>query len=182
MIILLRLLWVVLLGLHRPRLGVADVSRLSMLVWLVDLDLNLHMNNGRYLALMDLGRGDWMIRSGAWRLIRRERMTPVVAGCMVRYRRSLRPLQRFELRTRLLGWDQRWVYVEQVMESNEGVACLAVVRTGFLRDGHLVSPAEMVQKLNVTSVPPALPDWVADWTRNEAAFANGAMNDRAAEP
>ena len=33
-------------------------------VWPTDLDVSLHMNNGRYLTLMDLGRLDLMLRTG----------------------------------------------------------------------------------------------------------------------
>src|SRR6185503_3961101 len=33
-------------------------SNLSLRVWPNDLDLNIHVNNGRYLTLMDLGRMD----------------------------------------------------------------------------------------------------------------------------
>jgi len=35
-----------------------DVSRVHARVWPTDLDLSLHVNNGRYLTLMDLGRSD----------------------------------------------------------------------------------------------------------------------------
>jgi hypothetical protein len=37
----------------------------------------------------------------------------VVAGASVRYRARIRPFQRFELRTRVVGWDDRFVYIEQ---------------------------------------------------------------------
>ena len=35
-----------------------------MRVWPNDLDTNAHMNNGRYLTLMDLGRFDLMTQCG----------------------------------------------------------------------------------------------------------------------
>jgi len=64
----LRLLGVILASLWRPRFDpVRDVSRLTFRVWLHDLDTSLHMNNGRYWTLMDLGRTDLMLRSGLWR-------------------------------------------------------------------------------------------------------------------
>jgi acyl-ACP thioesterase len=47
---------------HRSRL--LCPSRLRLYVLLNDLDLNLHMNNGRYLSMCDLGKIDVMIRSG----------------------------------------------------------------------------------------------------------------------
>ena len=44
----------------KPRpLGLLDTSELPGRVWPMDLDTNLHMNNGRYLSLMDLGGSTW---------------------------------------------------------------------------------------------------------------------------
>lgn len=51
----------------RP-LSVSGTSRISTRVWPGDLDINLHMNNGRYLSLCDLGKIDLMLRTGLGRL------------------------------------------------------------------------------------------------------------------
>ena len=64
----LRVLHLIITSFFRPKLDpVRDVSRLTFRVWPHDLDTSLHMNNGRYWTLMDLGRTDIMIRSGLWR-------------------------------------------------------------------------------------------------------------------
>ncbi|HEV2566447.1 MAG TPA: hypothetical protein VGU19_15340 [Microvirga sp.] len=61
----LRVLHLIVTSVFRARLDpVRDVSRLTFRVWPHDLDTSLHMNNGRYWTLMDLGRTDMMIRSG----------------------------------------------------------------------------------------------------------------------
>jgi hypothetical protein len=52
----LRLFWLALALLWRRKLDPRhDVSRLTFRVLPTDLDLNGHMNNGRYLTIMDLG-------------------------------------------------------------------------------------------------------------------------------
>jgi acyl-CoA thioesterase FadM len=170
MSIFLRFLWLLATARWRKPFGINGISRLRQRVWLDDLDFNIHMNNARYLAVMDLGRVDWIIRSGAWRLIRHAGMRPVVGGYMVRFRRSLRPFQRFELRTRLLGWDERWIYIEQIMESRDGIACLVVQRSGFTRKGRLVPPAELAEKLDYHGPILPAPDWVSAWHDSEKAF------------
>jgi hypothetical protein len=38
-----------------------------------------------------------------------------VAGNSLRYRRRVRAFHRLEMRSRLLGWDARFLYVEQSM-------------------------------------------------------------------
>ncbi len=59
-----RLLRLLLTARWRGRLGPLDESVLKLRVWPVDLDVNLHMNNGRYLSVMDLGRVDVILRTG----------------------------------------------------------------------------------------------------------------------
>lgn len=89
------------------------VSRLGFRVWPLDLDTSIHMNNGRYLTLMDLGRLDIMLRSGLWRAVLANGWVPIASTVTIRYRRELRPWQPFRLETRLLCWDAAQVVMEQ---------------------------------------------------------------------
>ena len=173
MSIWLRFIWVIVSGFFKKPLTLSDVSLLPQRVWLDELDINVHMNNAKYLAVMDLGRTDWIVRSGGWRLMIHEKMSPVVGGAMVRYRRSLKLFQRYDLKTRLLGWDDRWLYIEQVMECRQGIACIAVQRTTFTKNGKLVPPVELAAKLGLTALMPA-PDWTRAWSEHEAAMVKGA--------
>ena len=79
-----------------------------------DLDLNLHMNNGRYFTVMDLGRIDLMIRTGVARWMWRRKWRPVVASETMRFPRALRPFQRYRLKTRVLWSDERWIFLDSV--------------------------------------------------------------------
>jgi acyl-CoA thioesterase FadM len=102
----LRILHLIIASFFRPKLDpVRDVSRLTFRVWPQDLDTSLHMNNGRYWTLMDLGRTDIMIRSGLWRPILKHRWVPVVAAGQIRFRRELKPFRAFTLETRILTWS-----------------------------------------------------------------------------
>ena len=61
----LRVLWVWLRAKFGAKLGMpSGTSCVELIVLPNDLDTNLHMNNGRYLTLMDLGRLDLFVRSG----------------------------------------------------------------------------------------------------------------------
>ena len=60
-----------------------------MRVWPNDLDTNAHMNNGRYLTLMDLGRFDLMTQCGLVGVVLRQRWFPI-AGFAVRRQKSPR--------------------------------------------------------------------------------------------
>lgn len=61
-----RLLYLLLCSFFRPRLAAPfGVSRLPFRVLPNDLDSNLHMTNGRYWNIFDLGRLDLILRM-AW--------------------------------------------------------------------------------------------------------------------
>ena len=90
----LRLLWLLWHMRGMARRGVFDESRLSFRVLPNDLDLNLHMNNGRYLTFMDLGRVHLMVQGGLMAHVRRKRWMPVLAAADITYLRSLNPFER----------------------------------------------------------------------------------------
>lgn len=73
------------------RLGFGDVSRSRFRVWPTDLDVLRHMNNGKYLSLMDVARFDLMQRTGTWRVFQEEGWYPVVVNQTISYRKSLNP-------------------------------------------------------------------------------------------
>lgn len=61
-----RLAWLSIRSRFGPRIQPTEVARTGFRVWPTDLDVLMHMNNGVYLSIMDLGRIDLMARSGAW--------------------------------------------------------------------------------------------------------------------
>ncbi|GAN78706.1 thioesterase family protein [Acidocella aminolytica] len=169
--LIFRLLAVILAAWWRPRMRMNETSELRFRVWPLDLDLNLHLTNSRYLSLMDLGRTDLILRSGAWKEMRRQRLGVVLAGSALRFRRPLAPFARFTLATKLIGCDERWLYVMQVVSGPDGLACTAVMRAAFVKKGKLVPPEPVLQAVSPGFGKEALPAWVAEWAEVEAAFA-----------
>lgn len=133
----LRLLWMLLTAGRRGTIApVGGVSKLHFRVWPHDLDLSAHMNNGRYLTLMDLGRTDWMIATGLWKGVMRHRWTPILSAAKVRYRRELRLFRTFRLETRLVWWGENSVVMEQrfLTKNRRGaevISAQALVRAGL---------------------------------------------------
>lgn len=110
----LRLLRVVITGWWRERLALpGDASHLTFRVWLHDLDTSLHMNNGRYLTLMDLGRFDLMVRSGLVKTALKNKWTPIASTIAIRFKREVRLFGRFRMESRIIGWDDTQVLIEQ---------------------------------------------------------------------
>src|SRR5262245_34092258 len=110
----LRLFWYLLIEAWRTRLVPPDnTSVRTFRAWPLDIDTSLHLNNGRYLTLMDLGRLDFMVASGLWRVVLRQRWTPIASAITIRFRREIRLFQRFRIETRLVAWDSTFVVMEQ---------------------------------------------------------------------
>jgi len=158
-----RLVYVFIVAQFRARLGFFDHSVMQMRVWPTDLDVNVHMNNARYLSVMDLGRFDLFLRTGMWRTFWRRRWQPLLGATMIRYKRALRPFESFTMHSRFVGWDERRAYMEHWIEVDGVVACQAVMWAGFRGAGQRVSPVEIARDMGVTGSSPALPDWVQSW-------------------
>ena len=180
----IRLIWYVATAWFRPSLTQPDeISRLSFRVWPTDLDLSLHMNNGRYLTIMDIGRLDFMVRTGLWRPLLTNGWTPIASGIAIRFRRELRLFDRFELETRLLAWSEVTVVMEQILRFSSGprsgqVASRALFKGGLYdRQTKAFLPiARLMKEIGAEVEPPPLtPDVEAFLKADEAIRAGVAM-------
>ncbi len=133
----LRLIRLILTARWRGALAAPlGLSRLSFRVWPHDLDTSLHMNNGRYWTLMDLGRTDLMLRMGLWRAWLRHGWMPVISAGKIRFRRELKLFARFQLETRVLCWAETYLVIEHRLVSQhphhgEIVNAIALVKAGL---------------------------------------------------
>lgn len=145
-----------------PPLG-AHVS--THRVWPWDLDPWWELNNGRTLTLYDLGRIPMAIRMGLVETLRRNKWGFTVAGNTVRYRRRIKMFHKFTQVARTIGWDDRFVYMEQSMWIGGDCANHMLLRVAIVGGGRkgLVSPAELMAAMGYEGPSPALPDWVLAW-------------------
>lgn len=132
-----RVIWLFLTAPFRARIEAPfGVSRLDFRVWPLDLDTNLHLNNGRYLTIADLGRADLLLRSGLWKAVLKEGLLPMLSGSAIRYRRELRPFQAFTLESRIVCWRATAFVMEHrfLTRNDKGevvTAAIALVRGGL---------------------------------------------------
>ena len=166
---LLRTLLMMITSRWKPKKDFREVGRVTMHVMPNDLDLLRHVNNGIYLSLMDLGRMDMMIRSGKWQQLSRLGWYPVAASVTVTYRRSLRLWQKYTLETKVIGFDEKAMYVEQRFVRDDEVYVAAIMRARFLRkSGGTVTVPEMGELAAIDPASMPIPEWVAVWAKNAA--------------
>lgn len=160
--LIFRLLWVLLTARGRGPLTATGEGRVTLRCWPNDLDTNLHMNNGRYLTIMDLGRVDLILRSGLWPVMRKRKWYPVIASAKVSFRRSINAFETFELTTQVIGWDEKWLYIEHRMEREGKVAAQAFIKSLFLCPDGKVPVAELIAAMDHDGTSPEMdPEIVA---------------------
>jgi len=178
-------LWLRLLGLllfrDRRRVGLLATTRVRLRVWPNDLDLNRHVNNGRYLSLADLGRIDWFLRTGLLQLAMRRGALPVVGDAIAKFRRDLRVFQAFEIHTRILGWDERWGFLEHRFVRGGRVLGVVAIRGMFRGANGPLSPGELLAALGAPPESPPLPDWLRSWSRGSDELSILLRSEEAAD-
>ncbi len=166
--LIVRLLKTLLLYLCSPgRRPILGESKVSFRVWPNDLDTNFHMNNGRYLTLMDLGRLDLLLHLGAVRIVFKKKWFPVLAGLEVRFRRPLNLFQKFEIHTRIVTWDTKWIFIEQKIKRAGELALHAYLKGVFVGPKGSVPITELLELMGVRDAPPPMPPALALWVEAE---------------
>ncbi len=168
------LLHVLFLARRKPDLGHLDVARTNFITLPTDLDINRHMNNGVYFSIMDVARFDMLVRNGVWKMMRDNGWYPVVASETITFRKSLSLWERFTIESKLVGHDDKAVYMEQrFVRRSAGsgtrdgaepeILAQGFIRARFLRrSGGTVPMSEVVQAIGVSDVH-GIPDWLERW-------------------
>jgi acyl-CoA thioesterase FadM len=139
-------------------------------VWPFDIDVLFHVNNGVYLSMLDVARVDWLLRSRTVGALRTRGLYPVVAAQTIRYRRPLRLFERFEVETRVLGWDERAFLLRHEFSRKHEIVAEAIVRWRFVaRRGRKPTAAEVLELFGIRADSPALPPAIAAWNREQTS-------------
>jgi acyl-CoA thioesterase FadM len=154
---------------HRnaPKLAVGETHVTTLICWPWDIDVFMELNNGRTLTLYDLGRTVMYRRLGVMDAMKRKRWGGTVAGATVRYRARVRAFQKVELRTTMIGWDDRFNYVVQSMWRGDTCTSQALLRMAVTDKDGLVPAARVAEALDFPLQSPPLPDWVTAWVKAE---------------
>jgi acyl-CoA thioesterase FadM len=168
-----------------PRKLLTEQSVLHFKVWPFDLDINAHMNNARYFALMDLGRMDLMLQCHMAKTLINKKWLPVLGASTIRYRIPLLPFQKFTLTTDVKHWDDSWFYMEQRFiiqggKKHGAVAAIALVKGSFFDGGDskkLLPTARVFEAAkDQTSISPELDEYMKSWIKAESDLQKVTAN------
>jgi len=108
MSLIFRMIWLLLAAPFKPRLPhIRPSNALTMRVLPNDIDINMHMNNGRYLTICDLTRVDMFLRTGLAKTMLKNKWIPIITEHTMIYKKALKPLQKYVVKMDVTGWDDR---------------------------------------------------------------------------
>jgi acyl-CoA thioesterase FadM len=149
-------------------LGLFDAHRSVVRCWPQDIDPWVELNNGRTLTIFDLGRVPMISRLGLRPHLKANGWSMAVAGASVRYRRRVKMFDRLQMVSRLAGWDQKFLYIDQSLWRDGECTTQVLNRTAVTSSGGIVAPARLLEAAGFRDAPRPLPQWITSWAEAEA--------------
>lgn len=166
---------------NRPAKSLFEPTVYSTRVNLFECDPNMHKSNSTYFSDLDLARTD-LVLTLFIRFFNHYKSTTGVypyvplGSVMTVFKQELKPLQAYKIRSRILGWDNKWLFVLSRFETGSGSS--SAVPSDKVDNSKLaaVSLSKYVFKLGRKTIPP---EEVIKWSGinvDEKALERGRMD------
>lgn len=146
-----------LLGKQHTLLGDAVMNRR---VGLLDLDPNMHMTNTCYYSLFDIGRVEHLVCSNLLPAMTKRKCGPAIGGTVLRWRKSLKLFQKYQIVSRLACWDEKWLYYDQTAVAGSEVYALSFSRLAVVGKSGTVPPQEIIRDAGFSDMSPPIHECV----------------------
>lgn len=128
-----------------------------------DLALRDHLPNFRYLSFFELGREDILQKA---RLTEASSFTGrLLAAQDITYLREIKPFQKFESHTEIIGWDDKYCYYLHRIYCGSTLTTVALAKEVFVQKRKVISPNEVF-----LTESPALDAALAQWQALQQAI------------
>ena len=124
--------------------------RLRAMPW--DCDANLHINNAKYLAILDLARAQLFFKNGFFKLFFKNRWTAVVTSANVVYRRSINLWSTYTVKSRIAYKTDRLIVLEHVFESEGSLYAHAYIAVALLEKGKMISIEQLESQVDLAHI------------------------------
>ena len=148
-------------------LAIDEIHVTHHICWPWDIDMFFELNNGRSLSIYDLGRLPLAHRAGFLKLIRTQKWGMSMAGATVRWRHRVTVFQRFEMRSGVLGRDDRFLYLHQTMWRKGKALSSVVYRVAVTDKNGILHTQKVADALGIPDWNPKMPEWVEHWAKSE---------------
>ena len=167
--LIFRTIWYLITARFRSRIDPYGVSVTPFRVLPTDIDINRHLNNGVYFSLADIARYDMLVRAGLFGAMQRRGWYPVAVAETITFRRSLEPGQKFTIESKIVGVDEKAVFIEQRFVVAGQIYARMTLRARFLsKRGGLVAITDILDVMKLDASKFAMPSWIAPWAEETA--------------
>lgn len=107
-----------------------------------ECDFYFHKSNSTYFEELDISRGDLMTSIFQKLFLEAKRWPYVpVANVFTNYLKEIKPFQKYSVRSSILCWDSKWIYVMSKFSINNGKTLCSLSLTKYvLKDGRKTIP------------------------------------------
>jgi acyl-CoA thioesterase FadM len=159
----LRLLWTILRCWRLPRISLDTVLERELRVLPNDVDINLHMNNGRYMTVVDLLLIEYFVRTGYASLLLKNGWKPMSGGSIITFRRGLAPLKRYTVKFSYAASDEFWNFMRFEFHANGKLAAAGYMKGAAVSAQGLVPNATSFAQLSAVPQTTEIPEAVRHW-------------------
>lgn len=150
--LIFRMLRLLLLRKRLSKLSALDISHVSIRVWPMDCDFNLHLTNARYPALLDLARTQYLIQldalgkfvGGGWK--------SVLSSQSISFIKEIKPFAKVDITTQVLYWDRKYCYIEHQFLVAGKLHAKALARVAFIKGRRVRAFDKLLKELNEKSL------------------------------
>lgn len=150
--LLFRLIYVVVASFFKERLPAGKAkNNLTLYAFPNDLDVNFHMNNGRYLTICDLTRVDFFIRTGLLKVMLKKKWRPIIAEHTMTYKKSINLFDKFQVSMALTHWDEKYFYMTHTFRNNERILAEGTSKGVVLSRQGVITPGDVIASVKLAT-------------------------------
>lgn len=171
----LRLLIAFVRGRFLPKIKPTDELVRSLRVLPNDIDINGHLNNGRYATLVDLLIVEQGMRVGILGKALKLGWKPMTASGLLSYRKQLKPFEKFNVHFKMDSWDDKWAYMHfRFVKQDGSLAAVGYFKCGFVSRQGLVAQQLVDEKFELNRGDCELHPTIELWKQSERALMQRA--------
>jgi acyl-CoA thioesterase FadM len=163
----LRLIFTLLRAWRLPRFAIGTTLERTFRVLPNDIDINGHMNNGRYMTIVDLMLMEYFVRIGFASVLLKQGWRPMSGGSFITYRKGLKPFKSYRLRYKVDACDEFWNYMRFEFLDGEKVCACGYMKGAAVGKSGLIPNAQSYAALGISMLSHALPEPVQAWLKAE---------------
>lgn len=147
--LIFRMLWILISSRFKPGLPhIKPYNELVLRVLPNDLDINLHMNNGRYLTICDLNRVDMFLRTGMASAMLKHKWMPIITQHTMKYKKPLKLLQKYRVTMAITDWDDREFHMLHTFLVNDRIVAEGTSKgVIYCKRNGVISPQQVMNTI-----------------------------------